>query len=71
MLEFVVLMGSEFIAFVKYSQSWLSYVFQCQGCSVAVRMSEVKRWVSLCTEHALKSCIIVCVRSSLLTIEFV
>jgi hypothetical protein len=71
LLELVVLMSTEFIIFVKSLQSWLSHVFQCRGCSVAVRTSELKRWVSLCTVHVLKSCIIVCVLSSLLTIEFV
>ena len=71
LFELVVLMSTEFIILVKSLQSWLSHVFQCCGCSVAVRTSELKRWVSLCTVHVLKSCIIVCVLSSLLAIEFV
>ena len=69
--ELVVLMSTEFIILVESLQSWLSHVFQCRGCSVAVRMSELKRWVSFCTENVLKSCIIICVLSSLLAIEFV
>ena len=71
LFEVVVLMSTEFIILVKSLQSWLSHVFQCRGCSAAVRTSELKRWVSLCTVHVLKSCSIVCVLSSLLAIEFV
>ena len=71
LFELVVLMSTEFIILVKSLQSWLSHVFHCCGCSVAVRTPEPKRWVSLCTAHVLKVCIIVCVLSSLIIIEFV
>ena len=51
LFELVVLMSTEFIILVKSLQSWLSQVFQCRGCSVAVRTSEseLKSWVSLCS----------------------
>ena len=71
LLKFVVLMSIEFIIFVVSLHNWLSHVFQCRGCSVVVWTPVLKRLVSLCTVHVLKSCIIICVLSSLLIIEYV
>ena len=66
----MVLISIDFIIFVKSLHSWLSHMFRWRGCLVAIRTSELNRWVSLCTVHVLKRCIISCVLSSLVINEF-